>query len=1088
MATVQICVFNPVTTFIDQVTAAVFGPGVSGQPVVLNAQGYIDQSLLGQGVTVTVATNLSPGNLVNLYSQGGTLHAQLAYAASGGTAPSGATYPIPANGFVSSQLFAGGTGGVAFSGTFVYIDGNSEFHASDIGKIVFLSAISPGGVTLTAPTIPVGVLAQSVGYVVAFTAPNLVTVAFSPAFLDFTQVNGVLPISKGGTGFTTAPAALISLIGGSPSIGDSLVWNGTAWVSSTFPAIEGTIATGQIAVGSGTDTISGSSALTFSGGGFTVNATDFVTINNSGSGGTSITDIGGGGIAITDGQGSPPINGGGVNINSYGVGGYIILDNSGPGSTGGIELIDNSLGGISISAESLTGAIALLNSGSPSPYAPGIVIANTGTTGISIEDSGGYGIKIAASGTGLGVVGMALSNSAVGSDGTTIMDTSGGDMLITLTSGSAPAHLTIANTGISAGTTLEDLGGGGLNLTSNGGLTIRNDTANGLTILDDSGDGILIESTGVGGNVNITTVGAFKLTAFSGTAHPILLPTTTGAAGQALVTNGANPQQTSWVTVPSVSSPITAGEIAFGSGTNTLEGSANLTYAPAGSGSPPLAGGLLTINGSGFPGNVIELTNTGGVNTHPTFISQSNGDAFAITTGLSSLGLSPAGNASFRGGSGNIGLEIQGNNVLYLNGADTGTILFNEGGAGFGGGSNQIEIDLYRTGAGPHGVWFKDDAGTQSLFWSNDTGNLILKSATAVGDVLTQVSISGSPPSVVTYFGTITDGGSNVLAGKLVTITGFANAGNNVTAVITGSSGTYITVAYTTQVNETHAGLTVLNWNPAITLEGSWWNGSAAVLDSTTIQNVIGTTETPTSVLTISNTGAYAWGGVAINAGPLTLNGSTSGGATLQVAAIAGTPNPLQLPITTGTAGQVLTTDGGNPQQLSWQTPAADNDSFSVISSGTNTTATMTVGPGATLTFSGAGSPPTEGEINANFLYGVQIEPYAPTAGQVLTALSATNAQWQTPALTQTVRVAYASNPLASGALSSAITVNFATPFADGNYTVSVDAEVAEALSGATVVTTFKKQATPGNGVTVWVLNNDSISHNVTVHVIARHD
>jgi hypothetical protein len=55
----------------------------------------------------------------------------------------------------------------------------------------------------------------------------------------------------------------------------------------------------------------------------------------------------------------------------------------------------------------------------------------------------------------------------------------------------------------------------------------------------------------------------------------------------------------------------------------------------------------------------------------------------------------------------------------------------------------------------------------------------------------------------------------------------------------------------------------------------------------------------------------------------------------------------------------------------------------------------MTVGPGSTLTFSGAGSPPYEGEINANFLYGVQIEPYAPTVGQVLTAISTTAAQWQ---------------------------------------------------------------------------------------------
>jgi hypothetical protein len=271
MANVQICVFNPVTTLIDQVTAAVVGPGFSGQPVVLNAQGLLDPSLLGQGVTAAAGQNLSTGQLVSLYSQSGALHMQLAYAASGGTAPSGATYPVPAAGFVSSQTFADFTGEVSFTGTFVYIDGNNEFSASDIGEIVFLSASNPGGITKTAPS-GVGQLSQSVGYVVGFAAPNKVTVAFSAAFLDFTQINGILPITKGGTGATTAPAALISLIGGSPSSGDVLIWNGTAWVPSAQPGISGTIAINQVAVGSGTDIITGSSALSFSGGVLTVNS------------------------------------------------------------------------------------------------------------------------------------------------------------------------------------------------------------------------------------------------------------------------------------------------------------------------------------------------------------------------------------------------------------------------------------------------------------------------------------------------------------------------------------------------------------------------------------------------------------------------------------------------------------------------------------------------------------------------------------------------------------------------------------------------------------------------------------------------
>lgn len=289
MANVQVCIFNPVTTLIDQVVAASIGPGVAGQPVVLNDLGVIDPSLLGQGVIGTAGQNLSAGNLVNLYSNAGTLSIQLASAATGGTAPSGAVYPVPANGFVSSQIFTGFTGVVSFTGTFVYIDGNSEFTANDIGTIVFLSAITPGGVTKTPPTVSytvtsadnavganttyngtfpatslagfsvtitgfvtnpdnngtflivsnttttlvvsnsngiaethaataaVSEFTQSVGYVVGFTVPNKVTIAFSAAFLDFTQINGVLPVTKGGTGATTGMQALDNLFGVIPA-------------------------------------------------------------------------------------------------------------------------------------------------------------------------------------------------------------------------------------------------------------------------------------------------------------------------------------------------------------------------------------------------------------------------------------------------------------------------------------------------------------------------------------------------------------------------------------------------------------------------------------------------------------------------------------------------------------------------------------------------------------------------------------------------------------------------------------------------------------------------------------------------------
>lgn len=57
--------------------------------------------------------------------------------------------------------------------------------------------------------------------------------------------------------------------------------------------------------------------------------------------------------------------------------------------------------------------------------------------------------------------------------------------------------------------------------------------------------------------------------------------------------------------------------------------------------------------------------------------------------------------------------------------------------------------------------------------------------------------------------------------------------------------------------------------------------------------------------------------------GLLTFTGTT-GSASIGVAAAAGSPNKLNLPITTGLSGQVLSTDGGNPQQLGWSTAAVD--------------------------------------------------------------------------------------------------------------------------------------------------------------------
>ena len=62
---------------------------------------------------------------------------------------------------------------------------------------------------------------------------------------------------------------------------------------------------------------------------------------------------------------------------------------------------------------------------------------------------------------------------------------------------------------------------------------------------------------------------------------------------------------------------------------------------------------------------------------------------------------------------------------------------------------------------------------------------------------------------------------------------------------------------------------------------------------------------------------------------------------------------------------------------------------FNAITTGTNTGAAMTVGSGASLTFSGTGT------INATTWYGIAISPPT-TAGQTIVSLSPTSAQWVT--------------------------------------------------------------------------------------------
>lgn len=209
---VQICVFNATSKLIDITTAAETGPGIEGTPVVLNSQGVVDPSLLGNGVTAIAGESFAAGSLVNLYSNAGVLTAQLAYASNVGTAPSGAAYPVLAAGFVSGVTAATTVATVSFVGLFTYVDTHTEFSASDIGTEVYLSAIDKGGITKTRPVAPLA--GQSVGYVLAYSsATHTVTSLFLAGFNDFSHISGIATVSQGGTGSATTGGAIHNIFG-----------------------------------------------------------------------------------------------------------------------------------------------------------------------------------------------------------------------------------------------------------------------------------------------------------------------------------------------------------------------------------------------------------------------------------------------------------------------------------------------------------------------------------------------------------------------------------------------------------------------------------------------------------------------------------------------------------------------------------------------------------------------------------------------------------------------------------------------------------------------------------------------------------
>jgi hypothetical protein len=233
----KVCIFNPVSKLIDIVTGVdgsvvpSTGTSQAGLPVVLNPDGAIDPTLIGTAIDAQAGEAVNSGNLVNLFSAGGVLTMQKAFAANSGTAPSGSPYPASALGFVGTDVALGGTGFVSFGGFFRYMDLVAEFSGVDIGKEVFLSAVTPGGITKARPS-GAGELAQAVGYVLAVNG-NIVSVSLLAGFSDFAQISGVAQIAQGGTGAASGSAAQHNIFGTQAA---NVIYAGPSSGPSAFPS------------------------------------------------------------------------------------------------------------------------------------------------------------------------------------------------------------------------------------------------------------------------------------------------------------------------------------------------------------------------------------------------------------------------------------------------------------------------------------------------------------------------------------------------------------------------------------------------------------------------------------------------------------------------------------------------------------------------------------------------------------------------------------------------------------------------------------------------------------------------------------
>lgn len=188
----------------------------------------------------------------------------------------------------------------------------------------------------------------------------------------------------------------------------------------------------------------------------------------------------------------------------------------------------------------------------------------------------------------------------------------------------------------------------------------------------------------------------------------------------------------------------------------------------------------------------------------------------------------------------------------------------------------------------------------------------------------------------------------------------------------------------------------------------------------------------------------------------LCFEGTSTGEACVGVAAVAGTPNPMHWPTTTATAGQVLSSNGANPQQLVWITPSGGGSVSNQVLRGisANSSGTPTVVDSVVCT-----PPATNGAFTVGYTVAASVA-VAPTCPQVGVASASISGATATYTVGTSVPNDASGIPIVHDiAGSSAVAVTLPTPTTLANTNAVVTYENRSAFTDTITPTTWTIQS-----------------------------